>query len=156
MNLIRNAMQQLERAQPWAQSVLLLFLRLHVAQAFFLSGLTKIRDWDTTLFLFTEEYQVPLLPPALAAVFGTAGELGLPVLLVLGLFGRLGALGLFVVNIVAVISYPGLAEAALAQHFTWGVMLATIALFGSGLFSLDALLGRWRARPFGAGRMPVR
>ena len=29
----------------------------------FLSGLTKLRDWETTLTLFADEYHVPLLPP---------------------------------------------------------------------------------------------
>ena len=65
-----------------------LLARLYVAQVFFLSGLTKLRDWETTLFLFTEEYKVPVLPPAVAAVMGTGGELVLPVLLVLGLLSH--------------------------------------------------------------------
>jgi putative oxidoreductase len=127
----------LAQLEPWAQSLLLLGMRLHVAQVFFLAGLTKIRDWDTTLLLFTEEYKVPLLPPEVAAVFGTGGELVLPVLLALGLAGRFGAAGLFVMNIVAVVSYPGIAPAALQGHVTWGVMLATVALFGSGKLSVD-------------------
>ena len=48
---------------------------------------------------------MPLLPPTLAAVVGTFGELFFPMLLVLGLFTRVGALGLFAVNALAVISY---------------------------------------------------
>ncbi|MBX3610787.1 MAG: DoxX family protein [Hydrogenophaga sp.] len=116
--------------------------RLYIAQAFFLSGLTKIQDWDTTLLLFTEEYHVPLLPPGLAAVMGTAGELALPVLLVLGLGGRFAALGLSVVNVMAVLSLSEIAPAAFQQHITWGVLLAALALFGPGLLSVDAWLGR--------------
>lgn len=116
--------------------------RLYIAHAFFLSGLTKIRDWDTTLLLFTEEYSVPLLPPGLAAVMGTAGELVLPVLLVLGLGGRFAALGLSVVNVVAVLSLSEIAPAAFQQHVTWGVLLAALALFGPGQWSLDGWLGR--------------
>src|SRR5690606_34785283 len=65
-----------------------LVARAYLAQVFFLSGLTKIRDWEITLLLFTEEYQVPLLSPQVAAVMGTGGELVLPVLLLLGLAGR--------------------------------------------------------------------
>jgi putative oxidoreductase len=129
---------------PWLQSALQLGLRLYMAKAFFLAGLTKIRDWETTLLLFTDEYKVPLLSPSLAAVMGTGGELVLPVLLALGLAGRFGAMGLFFMNIVAVISYPSLAEAARQEHFYWGVMLAVLALFGSGKFSVDGLLlSRW-------------
>jgi putative oxidoreductase len=132
----------LDRALVWLQPALLLALRIYVARVFFLSGLTKIRDWDTTLLLFTEEYKVPLLPPAFAALAGTAGELIFPVLLVLGLGWRLPAVALFVVNIVAVISYPGLAEAAVKEHFYWGALIAVLIVFGHGRWSLDAWLGR--------------
>jgi putative oxidoreductase len=114
--------------------------RIYVGQAFFLSGLTKIRDWETTVALFTDEYKVPLLPPALAAVMGTTGELVLPVLLVLGLGGRFAALGLFVVNIVAVISLQEIAPAALQQHIFWGSLLAGLAIFGPGNWSLERLV----------------
>lgn len=129
------------RALGALQSPLLLLMRLYVAQVFFAAGLTKLRDWDTTLLLFTEEYKVPLLSPTLAAWSGTFGELVFPVLLVLGLGGRYAALALFVVNIVAVISYPGLAEPALFQHFAWGTMLAVLAIVGPGRWAADSLLG---------------
>lgn len=115
--------------------------RLYIGQVFFLSGLTKIRDWGTTVALFTDEYKVPLLPPALAAVLGTTGELVLPVLLVLGLGGRFAALGLFVVNAVAVISLQDIAPAALQQHILWGALLAGIAIYGPGKWSLDRVVG---------------
>lgn len=126
----------LDALQPLA----VLLARLYVAQVFFLSGLTKLRDWETTLFLFTEEYKVPLLPPALAAVMGTAGELVLPVLLALGLCGRFGALGLSVMNVVAVISLSEIAPAAMQQHILWGALLAGVAIFGPGNWSVDRLI----------------
>ena len=53
------------------------------------------------------------MPPDVAAVAGTAGELALPVLLVLGLAGRFGAAGLSVVNAVAAISLAELGDAVL-------------------------------------------
>ena len=62
------------------QPVAALAARLYVAQVFFLSGLTKLRDWGTTVALFTDEYKVPLLSPQVAAFMGTAGELVLPML----------------------------------------------------------------------------
>jgi putative oxidoreductase len=86
------------------QSPTLLLARGYVAYAFFASGLTKIHDWGTTVALFTDEYKVPLLSPTAAAAMGTAGELVLPVLLLLGLGSRFAALGLSVVNIIAVIA----------------------------------------------------
>jgi len=132
----------LDRLQPVAA----LLARAYVAEAFFKSGLTKLRDWDITLALFQDEYKVPLLPPEVAAVLGTAGELVLPVLLLLGLGGRLGALGLSVVNVVAVLSLAEIAPAALQQHITWGVLLAGLAVFGSGVWSLDKWVQqRWPA-----------
>ena len=126
----------LELLQPLAQ----LGARFYVAQAFFLSGLTKIRDWETTLALFNDEYKVPLLPPMVAAFAGTTGELVLPVLLLLGLAGRFAALGLSVMNVVAVISLAEIAPAALQQHQLWGSLLIGLALWGPGRWSLDRVL----------------
>ena len=140
---LRRATGWLDTLQPLA----LLAARLYVAQVFFLSGLTKIRDWETTLALFENEYQVPLLPPALAAWMGTGGELLLPVLLALGLAGRFAAVGLSVVNVVAVLSLAEIAPAALQQHQFWGSLLLGLLLWGPGRLSLDA----WIGRRFGGG-----
>ena len=130
----------LDALQPLAA----LLARIYVAEVFFKSGLTKLRDWDITLALFQDEYKVPLLPPEMAAVLGTGGELVLPVLLLLGLGGRIGALGLSVINVVAVLSLSEIAPAALQQHMTWGVLLAALAVFGSGRWVIDSwLLRRW-------------
>ncbi|KMN76662.1 membrane protein [Chromobacterium sp. LK11] len=128
------------------QPLLLLLFRLWIANVFFKSGLTKIDDWDTTLLLFTEEYHVPLLPPAVAAALAAAGELGLSALLALGLGGRFAAAGLFILNAVAVISYPGLTEATREFHYYWGMLIAVVLAFGPGLLSVDALLRRWARR----------
>ena len=135
-----RARDALDRLMNTLQSPAALLARLFVAQVFFASGLTKLRDWDITLALFTDEYQVPWLSPTVAAWLGTAGELGLPVLLAVGLGGRFAALGLSVVNVVAVVSLAEIAPAAMQQHMTWGVVLAGLAIFGSGCWSVDALL----------------
>jgi len=119
-------------------------VRLFVASVFFKSGLTKIANWDSTLSLFDNEYAVPLLPPGVAAVLGTGIELGIPVLLVLGLGTRLAALVLFVFNIIAVISYPDLGAAGLKDHQTWGLLLLVILFHGPGKLSLDHLIDRRR------------
>ena len=119
-----------------------LSIRLMVAEVFFKSGLTKIASWENTIALFENEYSVPLLPPEVAALMGTGGELILPVLLVLGLGSRFAALGLFVLNIVAVISYPELGEIGLKDHHTWGLLLLVTLLHGPGKLSLDHLIGR--------------
>ena len=132
----------LDDLQPLAA----LLARLYVARVFFLSGLTKLRDWEITLALFQDEYHVPLLPPAWAAVMGTLGEVGLPVLLVLGLGGRIPALGLLVVNAVAVLSLSEISSEALQGHVFWASLLAALAIFGTGRWTLDGLLARWFQR----------
>ena len=137
---ILNLWAMLTRALDSLQPLAALLARLYVAQVFFLSGLTKVRDWGTTVALFTDEYKVPLLSPAVAAAMGTAGELVLPVLLVLGLGGRFSPLGLFVVNAVAVISLSEIAPAAFQQHVFWGSLLAGLAIYGLGPLSVDRLL----------------
>lgn len=119
-----------------------LILRGWVAYAFFVSGLTKIQTWDSTLYLFNDEYHVPLLPPELAAYLGTATELGFPVLLTLGLCGRFAAFALFIFNIIAVVSYPDLGAAGLEQHKTWGIMLLVCLLHGPGKLSADNLINK--------------
>jgi len=121
------------------QQLLLLAARLYVAKAFFWSGLTKLRDWEITLALFHDEYQVPLLPPTVAAWAATAGELLLPALLALGLLGRFAAAGLFVLNAVAVLSLTEIAPAALLLHQLWGALLLLVGIWGPGAISLD----RW-------------
>ena len=109
---------------------------------FLRSGLTKIEDWNLTVALFENEYHVPLLSPAVAALLGTAAELALPALLVVGLGTRVAALALFVFNIVAVISYPDLSDAGLKDHVLWGALLLVVAVYGPGRFSLDRALSR--------------
>ncbi|MBD9361646.1 DoxX family protein [Methylomonas sp. EbB] len=124
---------------PWSS----LLLRCWVAYAFWISGLLKIQSWDSTLYLFENEYAVPLLPADLAAVLATAIELIGPVLLALGLCGRVAAVLLFLLNIVAVISYPDLGGAGIEQHKEWGVMLLVCCLQGPGKLSLDAWISRY-------------
>jgi putative oxidoreductase len=146
MTLILRRALALSALLDRLQAPALLALRLYVAQVFFRSGALKLADWNATLALFHDEYKVPLLPPDLAAVAGTCGELGFSTLVALGLFGRLGAAGLFAVNAMAVASYPQLfgfdCPAALNSHVAWGAILLALLLFGPGPLSLDALLLR--------------
>jgi putative oxidoreductase len=133
------------------QPLLLLGFRLYVARVFFMSGLTKTHDWSVTLALFTDEYHVPVLPPALAAALGAATELSMPVLLALGLGSRFAAGVLFIFNIVAVVSYPALQDIAIKDHILWGTMLLVLTICGPGKIALDHWLERRLAPGSGAG-----
>ena len=138
-HLSERGIHGLNALQPAAQ----LLGRLYVASVFFRSGLVKIHDFDTTIALFMDEYHVPLLNPTVAAYLGTAAELGLPVLLVLGLGGRFAAAGLFILNAVAVASLMDVAPAAFQQHMFWGSLLAALLLWGPGRWSVDRFASPW-------------
>ena len=133
------------RAEEWIdklQSLAALAIRLYLANVFIASALTKIRDWNITLALFENEYHVPLLSPAAAALLGTAAEFGLPLLLLLGVGTRFAALALFAFNAVAVISYPDLSDAGLKDHILWGTLMLVLAVYGPGKLSVDRMLSR--------------
>jgi putative oxidoreductase len=136
--LYRNIADRIDTLQsPFA-----LIARLYLAKVFFMSGLTKIHDWNITLSLFQNEYHVPLLPPAIAAALGTTAELSLPVLIALGFGSRFAAIALFVFNIVAAISYPDLSDAGLKDHILWGALMLVLFVYGPGKIALDRLLER--------------
>ena len=145
LQLHRGAMRFDTCINEWGGALMSLAIRLYVGWQFFKSGMVKIEDWSSTLALFQSEYQVPVLPPPLAAGMGAFGELVFPLLLALGLLSRPAALGLFAVNLMAVLSYPALFQfdcpAAINDHFYWGALLLVLFAFGPGRFSLD----RWLA-----------
>ncbi len=115
--------------------------RVWISWIFLKAGLTKIEVWQSTVILFQYEYTVPFLSPKVAALMGTGAELILPILLIIGLGGRLIIAIFFVYNLVAMISYPFLwtSEGAqgLAEHISWGLLLALLMFHGSGKWSLD-------------------
>jgi len=150
MEFLHRANRLAERATRPFESLLLLGTRLYVAWQILKSGWLKVTDWETTLFLFKDEYHTPLLPPVAAAMAGTFGELVFPLLLILGLLTRYAAAGLFAVNVVAVVSYAHVLysdgfEAAIGQHYLWGFMLLVVAIYGPGAWSAD----RWLAPRLG-------
>ncbi|TSD83675.1 DoxX family membrane protein [Mycobacterium sp. KBS0706] len=121
----------------------LLFLRYWIAAVFFASGLVKISDFDSTIFLFQAEYSVPILSPVLAAYLSTAAELGCSVLIVLGLATRPAALALIGLTLVIELTYQHHVD-----HLYWMALLGLIVLRGPGLLSLDALVRHWLQRRF--------
>lgn len=119
--------------------------RLSIGLVFWSSGRTKVDGWnifavnDKTLFLFTEEYRLPIVPPGLAALGAQVAEHVLPALLIVGLATRFSALGLLVMTLVIqIFVYPN----AYVLHGTWAAILLMLMKFGPGALSLDHLIRR--------------
>lgn len=115
-----------------------LLFRLAVGSVFLKAGLTKIASWETTVALFRDEYQVPVLSPYLAAGLASTFELGCSALLIGGLTTRLATLPLLgMLLVIQLFVYPS----AWAEHLTWGAILIALLTRGAGAASLDRLLG---------------
>jgi putative oxidoreductase len=135
-------------SNAWLSPLLDLLIRLYMANIFFKSGMLKFKnflndDWGSTVYLFQDVHPLPGIPAELAATFGTAGELILPVLLALGLFGRVGALGLLVMTAVIQFIVPAEYGIMSEMHYLWMMLLGVIVLKGPGKFSLDALIAKF-------------
>lgn len=138
--MISRVVNYLERV-PYA--VLAIPLRFAVATVFWNSAMTKLTNWDTAISLFTDEYQVPLLPPEVVAYMATAIELTTPVLLVFGLFTRFAAVILLgMTAVIEIFVYP----LAWPTHLQWAAMLLVLLCRGAGTWSLDEQLMRYMSR----------
>lgn len=117
-------------------------VRLYLASIFFISGRLKLEDgsffglgtgnWDSTLALFEYEYAVPLLPPVMAAILATFGEIVLSFLLVVGFGSRIAATGLLIMTAVIEFTYQSSPE-----HTAWALFLLLIIFNGPGKFAID-------------------
>jgi putative oxidoreductase len=124
-------------AREYLEPLALFFLRLVVAVPFWKSGLTKLDyfrndQFDTLLYIF-EDYRIPFLAPKVAAYLAMAGEIILPIALVLGLLGRFAAIGLLVMT--AVIYYVD--QNSHAPY--WAAILFLLAVRGAGVLCVDAI-----------------
>jgi putative oxidoreductase len=114
-------------------------LRFAVATVFWNSAMAKLANWDTTLALFSDEYQVPLISPEIAAYMAVTIELTTPVFLALGLMTRFAAFVLLgMTAVIEIFVYP----LAWPTHIQWAAMLLVLLCRGAGALSLDHLL--WR------------
>jgi putative oxidoreductase len=123
--------------QNYFSPILLLTLRIMIALVFLKSGLTKISNFQSTIYLFEYDYAVPLLSPVVAAYLATFFELTCSVLLIVGLATRLAVLPL--IGMTLVIQFTVFEN---VMHFYWLAILATILTFGAGCISLDNLVKR--------------
>lgn len=140
---------------------------------FWRSAMTKLGDGFTGLFLPSMNAYAQVLPTRFEAVgydtdalgfldwmivvAGTWGEILLPIMIIVGLWTRLAALGM--IAFITVMSYVDIyahgvasgvmfdgdpAGMILDQRLYWGLSLLILLCHGSGKFSLDQLLNRFR------------
>ena len=138
-----NAIIRLFERIPYSLTALV--GRIGIGLTFWNSGRTKVDGWnllkvnDKTLFLFTEEYKLPYVPPELAALAAQVAEHVFPALIILGLATRFSALALLGMTLViGVLVYPG----AYVVHATWAAILLMLMTYGPGRIALDHLIGR--------------
>ncbi|MDP3491874.1 MAG: DoxX family protein [Hyphomonadaceae bacterium] len=118
-----------------------LVCRFGIAAVFFLSARTKVEGIITlkpsTFELFTYEYNVPLLPPDVAAYLATYAEHIFSILLVLGLLTRMSAAGLMgMTMVIQLFVYPD----AWPTHLSWAGPMLYLLARGGGALSLDRAL----------------
>lgn len=120
-------------------SLIALAARIFPAAVFWQSGQTKLEGWhvsDTAVYLFREEYRLPLIDPVIAAHLAAFAEHAFPILLVLGLATRFAALALLGMTLVIeIFVYPG----AWPTHGTWAACFLILIAQGAGTWSLDHL-----------------
>lgn len=107
---------------------------------FFISGWLKFNyiwndQWSTVVYLFTNEYKVPLLSPEVAGALSVFNELTFSTLILIGLATRFSALILLLMSIVIELSY-GYA----LTHYIWFICATYLVIYGGGALSLDFLL----------------
>jgi len=136
---VRWAVDTLEGI-PYA--VVALAARVFPAAVFWKSGETKVDGWqvtDSAVYLFREEYKLPLVDPWLAAHLAAFAEHAFPVLLVIGLGSRFAALALFAMTmVIEIFVYPD----AWPTHGTWIACFLVVMARGPGKLSLDHLIAR--------------
>jgi len=143
-------------------SLIAVVARFSIAAVFWNSGQTKIEGlainivngefqlgWprisESALSLFQYEYQLPIIPPELAAPMAAVAEHLFPLLLLIGLATRFSALALLGMTLVIqVFVYPG----AYATHGTWAAVFLYLMACGPGVLSVD----HWLARRLAGGR----
>jgi len=138
---IKRSILLLGRSQRVAENIfgpiVDLLSRLWISQAFIVSGIIKVNNWDTALYLATNEYPVSWMAPGTGALVGVSIELIGGVLLALGLATRVAAFAMFVLTIVIQTQYR-----ALDIHLLWTALLGWQVVRGAGALSVDHHLAR--------------
>lgn len=125
-------------------SALALAARVFPAAVFWESGQTKVDGFglsDSAVFLFQEEYKLPLIDPTIAAYSSAIAEHLFPILLVIGLGSRFAALALLCMTmVIEIFVYPD----AWPTHGVWITCFLLVIARGPGVLSLDHLIASRR------------
>ncbi|MDP5293625.1 DoxX family membrane protein [Oceanimonas sp. CHS3-5] len=158
MNVTHTLCAWRGRLNRLPHSLIALLGRFSIAAVFWRSGQTKVDNFSldivsgefslgwpslnaSAVFLFREEYRLPLISPELGALLAATAEHLFPLLLLLGLATRLSALALLgMTGVIQVLVYPG----AWPLHGLWATVLLLLAARGPGMVSLDHWLMRKR------------
>lgn len=144
-----------ERIPYW---LIALLGRFSIAAIFWKSGQTKVQGFaldlvsgefqfgmpqlsNSAVFLFQEEYRLPLIAPEPAAIMAAIAEHIFPALILLGLATRFSALALLLMTLtIQLLVYPS----AYPTHGVWATVLLLLLAKGPGAVALD----HWIARRF--------
>ena len=155
--LLPGLIRQFIRIAERIPNTLLAFVaRFSIAAVFWKSGQTKIEGFaldivnleftlgwprlsDSVVGLFRDEYQLPLIPPEIAATLAAFAEHVFPVLILLGFATRLSALALLGMTMtIQLFVYPD----AYPTHGTWAAVLLYLMVHGPGKLSVDHWIAR--------------
>ncbi|AJA08989.1 Conserved Putative membrane protein [Sphingopyxis fribergensis] len=132
------------------EGIALFLLRLALAGVFWRSGQTKVVEGsflqiDPSQYdLFRSEFSGLPLDPVLAVPLTTFAEHFFPMLLLFGVATRFSAGALLVMTfVIQIFVFP---DAWWPVHSLWAAMAAILIVRGGGLFSLDGLVARVRAK----------
>ncbi|MSP84023.1 MAG: DoxX family protein [Alphaproteobacteria bacterium] len=131
---LTRVLAALPRAESLGGSALQLVFRLWMAKLFWDSAMVKLQGWSTTVSLFRDLYQVPLLPPELAAWGAVTVDLVGPILLLVGFATRFAAIPMLGMTLTIQFLVPDFYR---VEHYYWMMLLLSLIVRGPGLVSID-------------------
>jgi putative oxidoreductase len=112
-------------------------IRLALAEIFFVSGVLKLTNWNTALYLAANEYPVSFMSPVTAAYVGVSIEVAGAILLALGFMTRYAAVPMLILSLVIQFAYK-----PFDSQLFWVALFGWYAIVGAAPISVDSLLRR--------------
>ncbi|WP_296541275.1 DoxX family protein [Rhodoferax sp.] len=143
-------------AERIPNTLLAFVARFSIAAVFWKSGQTKVQGFaidivngeftlgwprlsDSVVGLFRDEYNLPIIPPEIAATMAATAEHLFPILILFGFATRLSAVALLGMTMtIQLFVYPD----AYPTHGTWAAVLLYLMVHGPGKLSVDHWIAR--------------